>query len=71
MKSSLHAPETAPASAGTGKLLFDVRESAERLSVSAGSIRKLIRQQRLRRIVNFRKILISEAELQRFAASAE
>jgi hypothetical protein len=60
-----------PAVNGATPLLFDIRAAARLLSMSAGSIRKLIRQQRLRRIVNFRKILISEAELQRFAASAE
>ena len=56
---------------GAPKLLFDVRESAARLSMSVVSIRKLIRQQRLKRVADFRKILINESELQRFAGTAE
>ena len=56
---------------GAPKLLFDVRESAARLSVSVVSIRKLLRQNRLHRVPNFRKILVSEAELQKFAATTE
>jgi excisionase family DNA binding protein len=59
------------ATASTGKLLFNVNEAAARLSVSVVSIRKLIRQNRLRRVPNFRKILISDAELHKFAAIAE
>jgi hypothetical protein len=54
---------------GAPKLLFDVRSSAAQLSVSVVSIRKLIRQGRLRRVPDFRKILISDGELQRFATS--
>ena len=53
------------------KLLYDVREAAARLSVSVVSIRKLIRQNRLKRVPDFRKILISDAELQRFAGNTE
>lgn len=52
-------------------LLYDIHATAERLSMSVVSIRKLIRARRLKRIPDFRKILISESELQRFAASAE
>ncbi|MFZ0827866.1 MAG: helix-turn-helix domain-containing protein [Verrucomicrobiia bacterium] len=48
-------------------LLHDIRGAAARLSMSPVSIRKLIRQNRLKRVADFRKILISEAELQRFA----
>jgi hypothetical protein len=48
-------------------LLHDIRSASARLSMSPVSIRKLIRQRRLRRVPDFRKILISEAELQRFA----
>jgi hypothetical protein len=59
------------AASNAPKLLFDVRESAARLSVSVVSIRKLIRQQRIKRVSDFRKILISESELQRFASTAE
>ena len=65
------AAETKPAANGVPKLLYDVRESAARLSMSVVSIRKLIRQQRLKRVADFRKILISESELKRFAATAE
>jgi hypothetical protein len=61
--------EIAPAS--TGKLLFDVNAAAQRLSISVVSVRKLIRARRIRRVPNFRKILVSDAELQKFAASAE
>jgi len=66
------AAET-PKSAANGapKLLFDVRESAARLSVSVVSVRKLIRQRRLHRVPDFRKILISDSELCRFAGTAE
>ena len=67
-KSDAVAGNGTPAANVAPKLLFDVRESAARLSVSVVSIRKLIRQNRLKRVPDFRKILISEAELQRFAA---
>jgi len=67
IKSDAEAENPKSAANSTPKLLFDVRESAARLSVSVVSIRKLIRQQRLKRVSDFRKILISEAELQRFA----
>jgi excisionase family DNA binding protein len=66
-KSDAVADISKPVANGAPKLLFDVREAALRLSVSVVSIRKLIRQNRLRRVPDFRKILISEAELQRFA----
>ena len=49
-------------------LLHDIRGVAARLSMSPVSVRKLVRQNRLKRVSDFRKILISEAELQRFAA---
>jgi len=66
-KSDAAAEKPKPATTAP-KLLFDVREAAARLSVSVVSIRKLIRQQRIKRVADFRKILISETELQRFAA---
>jgi len=53
------------------KLLFDVQESAARLSVSVVSIRKLIRKRRIKRVADFRKILISESELRRFATTTK
>jgi excisionase family DNA binding protein len=53
------------------QLLWGVREAATRLSVSPVTIRKLIRQQRLPRVPNIRKLLIPETALQRFANSAQ
>jgi hypothetical protein len=50
-------------------LLHDIRGASARLSMSPVSVRKLIRQNRLHRIENFRKILIPESELQKFAGS--
>lgn len=52
-------------------LLFDIHTTAQRLCMSPVSVRKLIRQRRLKRLGDFRKILISENELQRFASTAE
>ena len=52
-------------------LLYDIHATAQRLCMSPVSVRKLIRQRRLKRLGDFRKILISENELQRFAATAE
>ncbi|MGA2178859.1 MAG: helix-turn-helix domain-containing protein [Verrucomicrobiota bacterium] len=48
-------------------VLFNITVTAKRLSMSVVSVRKLIRQERLHRLPNFRHILISESELQRFA----
>jgi hypothetical protein len=48
-------------------LLHDIHSAAARLSISPVSVRKLIRQNRLRRVPDFRKILIPESELQKFA----
>lgn len=50
-------------------LLHNIHAAADRLSMSTVSVRKLIRQNRLHRIENFRKILIPESELQRFATA--
>jgi hypothetical protein len=52
-------------------LLFDIRAAAQALSMSVVSVRKLVRQRRLKRLENFRKVLISGSELQRFATPAE
>ena len=52
-------------------LLYDIHATAQRLCMSPVSVRNLIRQRRLKRLGDFRKILISENELQRFAATAE
>ena len=71
IKSDAAAENPKSAANGAARLLFDVREAAARLSVSVVSIRKLIRQNRIRRVPDFRKILISENELQRFASTAE
>ena len=72
MKSPQNSPnplaENATATSNaTAKLLFDVREAAARLSISVVSVRKLIRQKRLKRVPDFRKVLISDGELKRFA----
>jgi excisionase family DNA binding protein len=67
IKSDAAAENAKPAASGTPKLLFDVNDAAARLSVSVVSIRKLIRQNRIHRVPDFRKILIPETELQRFA----
>ena len=63
------APENVKAAANgaPGPLLFDIRTAAYKLSMSVVSIRKLIRQGRLKRLENFRKILIPASELERFA----
>jgi excisionase family DNA binding protein len=61
------AENSKPATNGAAKLLYNIKEAAARLSMSVVSIRKLIRQRRLKRVSGFRKILISETELQRFA----
>ena len=51
-------------------LLLDIRAAAHRLSVSTVTIRKLVRQQRLARVPNIRKLLIPEISLQQFAETA-
>ncbi len=51
-------------------LLWDIYAAAKRLSVSPQTIRKLVRQQRLARVPNIRKVLIPDCSLQRFANSA-
>ena len=54
-------------SMATPPLLYGVHDAALKLSMSPVSIRKLIRKNRLQRVDNFRKILIPEASLQKFA----
>lgn len=61
------AAETKPATNNVAKLLYDIRESAACLSMSVVSVRKLVRQNRLRRVADFRKVLIPASELERFA----
>jgi hypothetical protein len=56
---------------GTPPLLHDIYATAQRLSISTVTVRKLVRQQRLARVPGVRKLLIPESSLQRFAASAE
>ena len=51
-------------------LLWDIYAAAQLLSVSPVTIRKLVRQQRLARVPNIRKVLIPDSSLQRFANSA-
>lgn len=58
-----------PGNGAATPLLHDIYSAAARLSMSVVSVRKLIRQRRLHRIPDFRKILIAESELQRFATS--
>lgn len=50
-------------------LVWDVHSAARRLSVSPVTVRKLVRGKRLARLPQIRKLLISEMELQRFAAT--
>jgi hypothetical protein len=52
-------------------LCWDVRGAAARLSISPVTVRKLVRQQRLTRLPNIRKLLIPEASLRQFAGTAE
>lgn len=63
--------KTPPAMNIAPKLLWDVQESAARLSMSVVSVRKMLRQGRLKRVPGFRKILISDNELRQFAAGVE
>ena len=51
-------------------LLLDIHNAAKRLSLAPVTVRKLIRQQRLARIPNIRKVLIPEHSLVKFANSA-
>jgi excisionase family DNA binding protein len=60
-----------PVASAAPKLLFNISEAAEILSVSVPLIRRLIRQQRLKRVRGVRKVLIPAISLQNFAASAE
>jgi hypothetical protein len=64
------AERSKPLPNSDGRLLCDIDQAAALLSVSPISIRKLIRRNRLSRIPNFRKILISYDEVRRFAATA-
>ncbi len=52
-------------------LLLDINAAAQRLSLAPVTIRKLIRQQRLARVPNIRKLLIPEISLRQFAATAK
>jgi len=47
-------------------MLFDIEQCAEKLNISVMSVRRLVRQKRLRRVPNFGKILVSADELKRF-----
>jgi predicted site-specific integrase-resolvase len=55
----------------TQPLLLDIYAAAQRLSVAPVTIRKLVRQGRLSRVPNIRKLLIPDASAQKFAASAQ
>jgi len=52
-------------------LLHDIHAAAQRLSVSEPTIRKLVRQQRLAKVPDIRKLLIPDVSLQQFANSAK
>ena len=52
-------------------LAWDVRGAASRLSISPVTVRKLVRQQRLARLPNIRKLLIPEDSLRKLVATAE
>jgi excisionase family DNA binding protein len=69
---TLEAPITGTATPpAVGRLLYTIEDAADQLSVSVTSIRKFINDGRLRRVPNFRHVLISAQELQRFAATLE
>lgn len=50
------------------KILFDIRAAAERLSLAPVTIRKLTRQGRLKTVPGVRKLLYTDATLNKFAA---
>ena len=52
-------------------LVWDVRGAAEKLSVAIPTIRKWVRQGRLRRIKGCRKLLLPDEALREFVATAE
>ena len=54
-----------------GKLVYTIREAALLLSMSETSVHRLINDQRLRRVPNFYRVLISGDELKRFAKARE
>jgi hypothetical protein len=64
------APEANAAVNGNGKLAYDVAEAATMLSCGHGSIRKFLRQGRLAKLPDFRKILIPRSSLEKFVQSA-
>ena len=55
---------------GGGKLAVGVKDAAQMLSVSPGSIRKMIRARRLPRISGIRKILVPVTALQNFVSES-
>lgn len=57
--------------ASAAPLLLDIPTTAQQLSMSQVSVRKLVRAGRLKRIAAFRKILIPATELARFASATE
>ena len=50
-------------------LLYDINQAATALNVSIPSVRKLLRQNRLRRVPDFRRVLIPATEVSRFAST--
>jgi hypothetical protein len=71
VNATLDQPETAPATNNhDGKLLYDIRTAANKISCSVPTVRKLIRQRRLQRVPNIHKVLIPITELQKFVNTA-
>lgn len=62
--------ESATKNGSPVRLLLDIHQAAETLSMSPVSVRKLLRQGRLQRLPDFRKVLIPQTSLQKFAQTA-
>jgi excisionase family DNA binding protein len=67
-KSEIAAGDSKPATNGNGKLAYTVPEAAAMLGCGHGSIRKFLRQRRLTKVPDFRKILIPRSSLEKFAS---
>lgn len=52
------------------KLLYDIKESSARLSIAPITVRRLLARGHIHRQPNVRKVLISGAELERFATAS-
>jgi excisionase family DNA binding protein len=58
--------QTAPANGTPSPLAWNIGQVAARLNLATITIRRLLARGKLRRIDGTRKVLIAEAELQRF-----